>query len=57
MGSDLYTAGNTSARKRLLQDGQAVNESELIIVLLNGEVHFIQPSTGDFLSLLLLYPN
>jgi hypothetical protein len=53
MGSDLYTAGKTSARRRLLQEGQAVSESELIIVLLNGEVHFVQPSTGEFLSLLL----
>ena len=54
MGSDLYTAGKTSARRRLLQVGQAVSESELIIALLNGEVHFVQPSTGDFLSLLRL---
>ncbi len=55
MGSDLYTAGKTSARRRLLQVGQAVSESELIIVLLNGEVHFVQPSTGEFLSLLWLF--
>jgi hypothetical protein len=49
MGGDLYTAGKTSARRRLLQDGQAVSESELIIVLLKGDAHFVQPSTGEFL--------
>ncbi len=57
MGNDLQTAGKTSALRRLLQEGQAVSESELIFSSLKGEMHFVQLSTDESLSLLWLYTD